>query len=1176
LITRMGEGESEGEGEGIVNDNEVVEDHRDTEKRIIDMPVEVLKKLIPEEQMRSVMDYLMKDDDPTGQKLGEVDEKFLFYHEGNATLENELQNALEKSGYSTHEFTEKWSEAWWQNFRDVLATHMEYEREKASEKRGLWGKTTDWIRTSAKDRATQALRRIGTVAAAGGSAAGLAVLSGGGAVVALTAAGAATGFTRFAQRGVKKFRDWLGKTDELAEKNIQEKKKQLSKERKESRAVKEEVQKALQELPITAIYGLLSDVIRQSSHRSLVEIEHTDTPDEQRGDYANQAILRKDFLTRITHEFQGATDAVDVVEEKPRLEARLDVILAGLYADDAARFSEALVSVVERQPKFLSVLTKISAIRGGRVAELFQKKLQSNRDQGLGERDRMELKHALEGVLSTAVGAGAGAAVGALIQSEPGFGRALLGALSGATAGAVIGAQFDSRREKKELTEDIQSLVAEAEQAIFDSGEGDTDVQGFEGVYARRIRMALNFGLIDKQRAPMLWHRAHNVLRRLEEKKYQNPEHESTPVAQLIKELELDRQAQQRAMTERLDQIKNRKKRIKGAVIGGAIGSVVGLVGGLLIGSARTTGQTETTTSDAGSQPADTRAHATPPVLETPTPPAQAQGEGEGVTTEQSSVAQESSPAVVEAEVRPEPISYLETINRGEGVLHATNRAIDNAIKENNIPELTDMSPRELRAWKMDQLKEMGFVFKDGKWGYPFTVHPGAQVELWTDPEGKPQLRVIGDEGKHVSIHRNIRYKEVVEVSEAREPLSPEDQSVVRAETEAFIRQTTTHPEDVSIQPTRPLIDTLRSDSVVDTLPAIAEIGATPDENGAVTLKLEDGREVAALPVPDPEREGVFVLHPASSDTPAVGDVGSSGMQRGQTVQWRTGEEVDVDKVRSRVISTAEWEALRTAPQAVPTPEATTTSSTAAPDSAKASGDTLSTPSDKDAGESSGTKETDALQDNEISGSFVEQSPSVVERVENEFERILKDFTTILPDASHNYAAAQKLLDAEVRRIFGASMTTIVEQLGEGKLPSVLAERLMSSGQEIDLDTIPEIFDKYLVDTMSAEAHMLTASIVDGGVDYGVQGTTQIWHEPDSKVVRIKFAGDNEGVFVLDPNDSGKIEIARINGVARLGIVRSPDGFFPIEMIQGESGSVGYRVEPVGHKEYKPLERTGA
>lgn len=52
------------------------------------------------------------------------------------------------------------------------------------------------------------------------------------------------------------------------------------------------------------------------------------------------------------------------------------------------------------------------------------------------------------------------------------------------------------------------------------------------------------------------------------------------------------------------------------------------------------------------------------------------------------------------------------------------------------------MTDREFRMWKMDQLKDMGFKFQDGKWGYPDRIHTGAGFELTVDEQGKPHVRI--------------------------------------------------------------------------------------------------------------------------------------------------------------------------------------------------------------------------------------------------------------------------------------------------------------------------------------------------------------------------------------------------------------------------------------------------
>ncbi|MFA4858933.1 MAG: hypothetical protein WC636_06660 [Candidatus Margulisiibacteriota bacterium] len=103
------------------------------------------------------------------------------------------------------------------------------------------------------------------------------------------------------------------------------------------------------------------------------------------------------------------------------------------------------------------------------------------------------------------------------------------------------------------------------------------------------------------------------------------------------------------------------------------------------------------------------------------------------------------------------------TIEDGEGVLHAVND-IQRNIGDNNLvnrilsahEDWQGRSPESvLRLWRVEQLERMGFVINRDGWGYPFTVHQGAQVEMYYDNNGYPQLFLIGEEGEDFTMHDN-------------------------------------------------------------------------------------------------------------------------------------------------------------------------------------------------------------------------------------------------------------------------------------------------------------------------------------------------------------------------------------------------------------------------------------
>jgi hypothetical protein len=92
----------------------------------------------------------------------------------------------------------------------------------------------------------------------------------------------------------------------------------------------------------------------------------------------------------------------------------------------------------------------------------------------------------------------------------------------------------------------------------------------------------------------------------------------------------------------------------------------------------------------------------------------------------------------------------LEEIRKGEGPLHAINRLAD--------AKGLHMTKQEFRDWKMEELNRMGIINKGGKWGWPFTVHAGAKVEMYTGTDGEPHVRLIGEEGKTITSHGSYHW----------------------------------------------------------------------------------------------------------------------------------------------------------------------------------------------------------------------------------------------------------------------------------------------------------------------------------------------------------------------------------------------------------------------------------
>ncbi|GEM_PF-2872090 len=208
---------------------------------------------------------------------------------------------------------------------------------------------------------------------------------------------------------------------------------------------------------------------------------------------------------------------------------------------------------------------------------------------------------------------------------------------------------------------------------------------------------------------------------------------------------------------------------------------------------------------------------------------------------------------------------FVGEIKKGEGVLHGANRAIDKAIESGKFKIEGDVDGKitdaELRAWKIKELKNMGFVFEKGKWGYPFTVHPGAEVVIRTDENGNAQLALI-DDPKKISHHEFIKFKDTR--GGTSEDIDQEALERARLTSKQFEREMITAgrpdaPVHVGVK-----ADPELSRRLLDDNGNVAGIvGARARNDGGVSLELENGKMVEAFAELDPRLGTGMELDPS-------------------------------------------------------------------------------------------------------------------------------------------------------------------------------------------------------------------------------------------------------------------------------------------------------------------------
>jgi hypothetical protein len=709
--------------------------------------------------------------------------------------------------------------------------------------------------------------------------------------------------------------------------------------------VSEKLSKHLRSRGLEDVFGLLSGVVRQGSFDTL----RTSSEKDSEMKYANQALLQAEYIRRIAQEKDAAIEKMEqgdmsaevLAQERAELqEKRLDHLLISLYADDASRFTEALATALEQRPGLVKVLQKINAFKNTNLEQL----VQSTKDKKTAgaEADRSKLVNTLNGIFYTA----GGATIAAAVASEPGIARGVLMGIWGAYEGGKFAAKREATIKEKEFEKNITSIVSDAEQVLRKResgtvGEQNMDKEKYQR-WAEQLRMALNFGTLDaiekkndgteKRVHTMLWYRAHTVLRELERGLYEPaPEVKDVRMDDLLRRLSVDAENQRDIQNKKLGDIKKTNKlRVALSVVGGA---ALGALGGWLLGTWRNADSGASSSPEKGIQETSAAASLSGARgVDTPTgdtiPPARATSDALPEAAPSRTVA----PEIAGEELQEMQKTYTGEIGKGEGVLHGVDKALKNVpageLQIDGTGEGGTITDTDIRRWKIQELKDMGFVFKEGKWGYPFTVHKGAEVEIFTGDDGKSHLRVVYDKGE-VSFHKNVQYKDTSVGDTAVETKAVDPEAGKNAEKFVERMHSVTDPstgERVVVG--REMTDAVRAGKT-GPLPAITNVEVMGSQ-GHVGVTLADGRIIEAYPVRavDDNGNSYWRLNPVehSPAYPLPTDTLEVGAQKRG---WVSGDVVDGDKVRGRVLSREEYEKVMDRKSGAPVVEQTVSSKSA-------------------------------------------------------------------------------------------------------------------------------------------------------------------------------------------------------------------------------------------------------
>ncbi|MFA6492483.1 MAG: hypothetical protein WCW33_06680 [Candidatus Babeliales bacterium] len=243
------------------------------------------------------------------------------------------------------------------------------------------------------------------------------------------------------------------------------------------------------------------------------------------------------------------------------------------------------------------------------------------------------------------------------------------------------------------------------------------------------------------------------------------------------------------------------------------------------------------------------------------------------------------------------------TIVKGEGVLHGladfrhphldvNSSELDGEARA-ALDKFEQMSPKEFKEWQFEQLHDMGFRYIDGKLGYPFTVHPGAQMEFYYDHTDHEWHAQFDQDAGHIDMHQTYHFHATHEGTAGHDELKPELKAQLeqgRNNVKSFV-QWVNHNDHQTV-PEGVIVDRFlhgRLEVGPDRLGDMVSVQSVHDGN-LVQITLMDDRTTLAFPVLEGDTwhlKPVFdapvwdVVHGQMDDmmTHVPGTVGTSGYE---------------------------------------------------------------------------------------------------------------------------------------------------------------------------------------------------------------------------------------------------------------------------------------------------------
>ena len=693
------------------------------EFKMVDIPLQVINEIIlHDERGKEMFSYILEGHNE--QALAHCRTLFHNIRErlSPGALE-ELDEALEKAGYTWEKFREAWdSKIHLAVFSVLQGVANDEVKRRAAESIGLMDKVKmNWVGI---------LKRVGVVA---GVATGVALALP--AVLGLTAGatiGATIGTTgilgRWWNKRVLKKEQKKGTSGKTA---IEEKTEVLMGQR-----ISEEKEKMIFELlssPQHDIAGQISQAIRMGS---------ATTPSAGRS--VNVEAMRIQLLWERSHELETSTEAGGEAHEGMMAERTQLLALLAELEKSRKSMPDAIKADPRTQEKVKGITIKIlEKIQGAKGGHLFSGE----------EKNKLKDNLSYAAPLFFAVGIGTAVEYGGGVVWESI--RMGMGGLAGGILGYKAGEALDKRAQRKEVEGALKNIMDDVSRQLtrYSHGGGGEEVVDIQTLQKDidRLEGHLQIGSLDY--SPKLKMNGEALLREGQRVLFERKE---GTIKNLIAKLQDHRVIAERQAKDDLVALQKKTGNWRKWVgLGG--GAIIGALSVFGISFGLRDGQSDILEKWFGLRPGGVKDMENV-ALHTAHdwhPPTSGQ-------TDFTPIGGTKAPSVVDAIPGPRPHLSVQdsyVIKKGDGLLNAANHfqgdkaqlaEMMKGIRAGHPEWAGKSNGYVLRHWRLEQIHKEGYDFGDGWRSGTKTVHAGAEVKLVFDEKGYPSLS-LGNE--HVSQH---------------------------------------------------------------------------------------------------------------------------------------------------------------------------------------------------------------------------------------------------------------------------------------------------------------------------------------------------------------------------------------------------------------------------------------